>query len=135
MAVNQLICRFSRACLLRFVSEFFGLLVKAGPARQVLLLAAVCLPAIPSPVSSDELRAVVDRTLSTSPEVGIVVEGRRAAAFEVDQASGLFLPTVDLRTTGGEQYSNDQTSRNNAALSGKSRTVGLPRYEAGITLR
>lgn len=99
----------------------------AGIFTAVLGLAA--------PAQAIDLREAVARTLATSPDIGIAVEGRHAAGYEVEQASGLFLPSVDLRTTAGEQFTNDGTSRNNAAVTGQSRTVGLPRYEAGVTLR
>ena len=99
----------------------------AGIFTAVLGLAA--------PAEAIDLREAVARTLATSPDIGIAVEGRHAAGYEVEQASGLFLPSVDLRTTAGEQFTNDGTSRNNAAVTGQSRTVGLPRYEAGVTLR
>lgn len=78
-----------------------------------------------APVQALELREAVARTLRASPDVGIVVEERRATGYEVERANGLFLPTVDFRAAAGEEFTNDATAR--AGI--------LPRYESGLTPR
>lgn len=126
--------RYTRAILVRSYSHIFVLLTNIITAARVPLI-TVAFMGLSAAAHADDIRDIVERTLASSPDVGIVVEGRRAAAYEVNQANGLFLPSVDLRTTAGEQFTNDQTSRNSAATTGRSRTVNLPRYEAGVTLR
>ena len=77
------------------------------------------------PVQAVELREAVELTLRTNPELGIVVEQRKATGFEFEQASGRFLPTIDLRTAYGEEFTNDATSL----------ATILPRREVSLTLR
>jgi adhesin transport system outer membrane protein len=77
------------------------------------------------PVQALELREAVVLTLRTNPELGIVVERRKATGFEFEQAGGLFLPTIDFRTAAGEEFTNDASSP--AGI--------LPRREVSLTLR
>ena len=77
------------------------------------------------PVQAIELREAVEMTIRTNPEIGIVIERRKATRFEYEQVSGLFLPTIDLRTATGEEFTNDATSLASV----------LPRRETSLTLR
>src|SRR3546814_19368318 len=67
-----------------------------------------------APAGAVSLEQAVRSALKTSPDVGIVLENRRATNEELEQAEGRFLPTLDLRTTGGFESTDDVTTRGRA---------------------
>lgn len=77
------------------------------------------------------IEEAVRAALQTNPDVGIVVENRRATEYELEQARGGYLPTLDFRGAAGYQTTNDETSR---AGSGDPWDNG-PRYESSLTLK
>lgn len=77
------------------------------------------------------LEEAVRAAIQTNPDVGIVVENRRATEYELKQAHGGYLPTLDFRGAAGYQATNDQYSR---AKPGDPWDNGS-RYESSLTLR
>ena len=77
------------------------------------------------PVQAIELREAVERTLSTSPDLGVFIEERKVTDHEFKRAAGRGLPVIDFRASAGEDFTNEATSS----------SVTLPRYDSGLTLR
>ncbi|QQG36284.1 MAG: TolC family outer membrane protein [Micavibrio aeruginosavorus] len=77
-----------------------------------------------------DLRSAVAIGISTNPETGVVQNNRRATDEELNQAKGLYLPSVDLRADTGYEYSDDPSTR---AGTGDD-TESMWRYDAGVTL-
>ena len=77
-----------------------------------------------------DLRSAVAVGISTNPETGVVQSNRRATDEELNQAKGLYLPSVDLRADTGYEYSDDPSTR---AGTGDD-TESMWRYDAGVTL-
>ena len=67
----------------------------------------------------------------TNPQYGAVAASRRATDEELNQARGLWLPSIDLRADGGVEYTDDVTTR--SGLDGDD-TETLLRYDASLTL-
>lgn len=80
------------------------------------------------------LRDAVGTGVSTNPEYGIVASSRRATDEELNQAKGLYLPSIDFRGDTGYEYSDDAGTRARAATNGGDDTESMWRYEAGLTL-
>lgn len=77
-----------------------------------------------------DLKSAVAVGISTNPETGVVQNNRRATDEELNQAKGLYLPSVDLRADTGYEYSDDPSTR---AGTGDD-TESMWRYDAGVTL-
>lgn len=77
-----------------------------------------------------DLRSAVAVGISTNPETGVVQSNRRATDEELNQAKGLYLPSVDVRADTGYEYSDDPSTR---AGTGDD-TESMWRYDAGVTL-
>ncbi len=77
-----------------------------------------------------DLRSAVAIGISTNPETGVVQNNRRATDEELEQAKGLYRPSVDFRADTGYEYSDDVGTR---AGRGDD-TESLWRKEAGLTL-
>ena len=71
--------------------------------KSTLTVSAVALCVSLSPAQAEELtiEAALARGLVTNPEYGVVANNRRATDEEYRQAQGLFLPSIDLRASGG----------------------------------
>jgi len=94
-------------------------------ASAALLASVFFVPSTASALSLKEAMAV---TLESNPEIGQASENREAIEFELRQARGLYLPSVDLETSVGARD-----------LDNPSRRRGIdddPLYpsEAGITI-
>lgn len=77
-----------------------------------------------------DLRSAVAIGISTNPETGVVQNNRRATDEELNQAKGLYLPSVDMRADTGYEYSDDPSTR--AGLGDD--TESMWRFDAGVTL-
>jgi adhesin transport system outer membrane protein len=99
--------------------------------NQQRLLQSACLTlgmiALPQEASALTLKEALAVTLESNPEIGQAVENREAIEFELRQARGLYLPSVDLEGSVGVR-NLDNTSR---------RVVGIeddPLYPTDIGL-
>lgn len=88
-------------------------------------------------VAADALAVSIEEAvraaLQTNPDIGIVIENRRATEFELEQARAGYLPTLDFRGAFGAQTTNDPTTRDESRLGG-SEWKNMPRYESSLTL-
>lgn len=75
------------------------------------------------------LQQAVSVGVMTNPEYGVVAASRRATDEELNQARGLWYPSIDFRGDTGVEYTDDVGTR---AGNGDDET--LWRYEAGLTL-
>ena len=94
------------------------------------LLAGLC--AAPMTASAEELslERAVARGMITNPEYGVVANNRMATQEELQQGEGLFLPSIDLRASGGPDW-NDNT---NTLVRGKnSDTRNIYDFSATLT--
>ena len=100
--------------------------------KTTLSVSAVALCISLSPVQAEELslEAALARGLVTNPQYGVVANNRRATDEEYRQAEGLFRPSVDLRASGGVEYTDNQSSR---ASGLDDRTRGIYDYSATLT--
>lgn len=56
------------------------------------------------------LQEAIQKALTTNPQISQAVENREAVEFELRQARGLYLPSVDLEASVGKRrLSNDST--------------------------
>ena len=88
------------------------------------------------PSQAISLRDAVQTAIQTNPDVGIVIERRRAVEYEVKQAKSALYPEVDVRIAYGPEWVTDPATR--ARLrdnDNDSDVVRLPRSEVGITVR
>ena len=88
------------------------------------------------PSQALSLRDAVQTAIQTNPDVGIVIERRRAVEYEVKQAKSALYPKVDVRIAYGPEWVTDPATR--ARLrdnDNDSDVVRLPRSEVGITVR
>lgn len=95
----------------------------------VALIALTTVPAADSGAVS--LEEAVRAAIQTNPDMGIVVENRRATEYELEQAKGDYLPSLDFRGAAGYQTTNDEVSRSGP---GDPWDNG-PRYESSLTLK
>src|SRR5690242_7940681 len=81
---------------------------KVGLLRSlsVLLLSASCLAA--GPAAAITLKVAV--ALESNPEIGQAIENREAIEFELRQAKGLYLPSVDLEASAGARGIDTRSS-------------------------
>ncbi len=66
----------------------------------------------------------------TNPEYGVVAASRRATDEELNQARGLWYPSIDFRGDTGVEYTDDPGTRAGAGDDDET----MWRYEAGLTL-
>lgn len=78
-----------------------------GAVSAALLAGVVLAPVSASALTLKEAMAV---TLESNPEIGQALENREATEFELRQARGLYLPSIDLEAGAGIQ-SLDNASR------------------------
>lgn len=90
---------------------------------------AMAQDAVNTPRQMD-LKSAVAIGISTNPETGVVQNNRRATDEELNQAKGLYLPSVDVRADTGYEHSDDPGTR---AGTGDDEE-NMWRYEAGVTL-
>lgn len=81
----------------------FGRVFCAG-IFSVALLAA-------SPSSAVTLKEAIATALHSNPEIGQAIENREAIEFELRQAKGLYLPTVDLEASAGARRLDNASRR------------------------
>lgn len=63
-----------------------------------------------SPASAMSLQEAIQKAMTTNPQISQAVENREAVEFELRQARGLYLPSVDLEASvGRRRLSNDST--------------------------
>lgn len=71
--------------------------------------AAFAMAAI-SPASAMSLQEAIQKALTTNPQISQAVENREAVEFELRQARGLYLPSIDLEASVGQRrLSNNST--------------------------
>jgi len=76
------------------------------------------------------LREAVGAGIRTNPEYGIVSANRRATDEELNQAKGLYLPSIDVRADTGYEYTDNPATRSGT----DDDTESMWRYQAGVTL-
>lgn len=76
-----------------------------------------------------DLREAMQTAVSTNPDIGQAVENREAVEFELRQARGLYLPSIDLEASVGVR-NLDSPSRRASGIDGDD----LSPTEAGITI-
>lgn len=63
-----------------------------------------------TPASAMSLQEAIQKALTTNPQISQAVENREAVEFELRQARGLYLPSVDLEASVGKRrLSNEST--------------------------
>lgn len=61
--------------------------------------------------SAMSLQDAINRALDSNPEIGAAISNRQALDFELRQAEGLFLPSVDFEGRSGAQNRDSPTTR------------------------
>ena len=87
-----------------------------GTLRAVVIASVVSLSASTS-VYAISLKDSIGVALESNPEIGQAVENREAQEFELRQARGLFLPSIDLEASTGVRRL-DNPSRRLAGIDG-----------------
>jgi adhesin transport system outer membrane protein len=64
-----------------------------------------------TPSFAISLKEAVATAVDSNPEIGQAVENREAVEFELRQARGLFLPSIDLEASAGAQHLDNATRR------------------------
>lgn len=77
------------------------------------------------------LNQAISVGVMTNPEYGMVAASRRATDEELEQAKGLWHPSIDFRGDTGLEYTDDVGTRSGADDDDEET---LWRYEAGVTL-
>lgn len=101
-----------------------------------LAVSTVALLSIANPVTAQDaptqltLQDAVSKGVMTNPEYGAVAASRRATDEELRQAYALYFPSVDFRTDGGVEYTDDPVTRGN----GPETDEELFRYDSSLTL-
>ena len=89
-----------------------------------------------APLHASSIEDAIRTALNTNPDIGRVIENRRAINYQLKQAEGGYLPTVDINMSAGWGSLSDPASRAQEASKKKdSKWRSMPRYESGITLR
>ena len=104
-----------------------------GLGAAAVAFAAIALA--PSAAGALTLREVVQRAITTHPEVGAIRANRLAIEQELHQARGQYLPSIDAGGAVGHEFSNVTTRRRAGRTVGESGWVDMDRFEAGISLR
>ena len=100
--------------------------------RRAALMGATAIVAAALSLSDAQANSVeeaVRAALQTNPDIGIVVENKRAVEFERHQAAAPFLPQLDLRAAAGYEINETETTRDN-----NSGSVHMPVYQSSLTL-
>jgi adhesin transport system outer membrane protein len=97
-------------------------------AKRVALLMAATMFSFGN-ADALTLREAIAVAVESNPEIGQAVENREAIEFELRQAKGLYLPSVDLEASAGVRRLDSPTRR---ALSTEDDT--LSPAEAGLTV-
>lgn len=71
--------------------------------KRVAVALGAMLWALAFPGHATELRSAVETALKTNPEILAAAHNREAAEFELRQARGFYLPTLDLETSAGSR--------------------------------
>lgn len=86
--------------------------------RRTLLAGASCFcllagTAVPwvEPANALSMKEAVAVSLEANPEIGQAIENREAIEFELRQAKGLYLPSVDLTANAGARRLDNPTRR------------------------
>lgn len=82
-----------------------------------------------------DLEEAVRAALKTNPDVGIVVENRRATEEELEQAEARYFPTVDIRSSYGLEANNNPGLRSRPKSEGEGATAVMGAYRGGFTIR
>lgn len=99
----------------------------------IIMLAGVLVPA--ANLSADTLEQSIIEALSFNPDVGIVQSDRRAIDQELRQARALYMPSIDLRTAIGPEYTNSTGTRGrDSRPPGGDASALLTRVESQLTL-
>ena len=104
-------CRLHEACIRRVLNRVGGMRKSViGAVSAALLVGAAFLPLNAHALTLKEAMAV---TLESNPEIGQAMENREAIEFELRQARGLYLPSIDLeagaemRARAAQQHQTD----------------------------
>lgn len=90
---------------------------------RFLTITAMAL-VLAAPAFAESLNEAVQTTVSTHPEVGVVSNNRKAVDQELEQAQGLFRPSVDLRGDAGFGWSDRWRNGNSNVDDGDIRPYG-----------
>ena len=82
-----------------------------APFLAGLLTSTALLVLAVSPVDATTISDTVRATIATNPEIGIVRNDRLAVDQELRQARSRILPSLDLRISGGPEYTNSVGTR------------------------
>ena len=77
----------------------------------------------------------VRAALKTNPDIGIVVENRRATEEELEQAEARYFPTFDVRSSYGLEVNNNPGLRGRLKSPGEGDTAVMGAYRGGFTIR
>lgn len=102
------------------VNDRFGAL---RPRLRSMLLAGMCAAVLaPGSANAISLKAAIKIALEANPEIGEAIANREAIEFELKQARGLYLPSVDVETRYGVQnFSSPATRDSGTAHDGRDR--------------
>jgi adhesin transport system outer membrane protein len=81
--------------------------------------------------SQMSLSEAISAGVMTNPEYGVVAGTRRATDEELEQAKGLYLPSIDFSADTGYEYTKDQGTKD---FINDEEDESLFRYETGLTL-
>jgi len=83
-----------------------------GQGLRAIMLAGVCAAALlPGPAHAISLKAAIKIALEANPEIGEAIANREAIEFELKQARGLYLPSVDVEARYGSQNFSSPATR------------------------
>ncbi len=100
-----------------------------------ICVAVAALSLAGAPAHAITLEEAVRAALKTNPQIGTVIENRRAVDHELSQARSGFFPTVDFSTSSGKEYVNNATTRGRELDGNDSRTTGLPTTDVTLSIR
>lgn len=99
-----------------------------------IVLAAVLVAGMPSPVGAATLSEVIADAFARDPMLGEASANRRAIEYELEQARGLYRPQVDLEGFMGPGYVYQDFLSPNGNLNNARNGLGLGR-SVGITIQ
>lgn len=79
--------------------------------KALLLSSAILTIAIPNSAGALTLKEAAAIALESNPEIGQAIENREAIEFELRQARGLFLPSIDLEGSAGTRRLDNPSRR------------------------
>ena len=107
--------------------------VVALKSTAVAVAVALILPSVADALT---IREAVQRAIATHPELGAIRANRLAIEQELRQARGQYLPSIDVRSAVGHEFSNNPSTRLRAGrTNGEGGWVDMNRFEAGVSLR